>query len=161
MDTTLIILSIVLTLIGIAGAIVPGIPGPIVSWCALLCSFLCDGSQLTTTTIVAWAILTIAATVSDLLLPAVLAKQFGGSKASAWGAIVGLFAGIIFTPIGMLMGSFLGAVAGELLHDSSDKGRALKAGFGSFLAFILGTGLKLMVSIWMAWLVAKDLWTMF
>lgn len=160
METLLITLAIVLTIVGIAGAIIPGIPGPIVSWCALLCSYMVDGSQISTTALVVWALFTIAATVSDLMLPAVFAKSFGGSKASAWGAIIGLFAGVIFTPIGMLMGSFLGAVAGELLHDSQDTGRALKAGFGSFLAFMLGTGIKLVVSIWMAWMVAKDMWQM-
>ncbi len=157
METFLIILAVVMTLIGIAGCILPGLPGTILNYAALVCAFLLEGTTISTTQLVIWGLVVALVLLADYLLPAYMTKLFGGSKASSMGAIIGLFAGILFTPIGMLMGSFLGAVIGELLHDNSDPLRAIKAGIGSFFAFIFGTGLKLIVSLWLSWIVIKDL----
>ncbi len=46
---------------------------------------------------------------------------------------------------------------GELIHDSRDTARALRAGIGSFLAFVAGTGIKLAASIYMLILIVGDL----
>jgi len=52
---------------------------------------------------------------------------------------------IFFPPLGIIIGPFAGAVIGELTH-SEDMRRALRSGFGSLLGFLLGTGLKFVVS---------------
>ena len=57
---------------------------------------------------------------------------------------------------GVILGPFFGAVIGELIHDRSDSAKAFRSGFGSFLAFIAGTGLKLVAAIWMICLVWSD-----
>ena len=105
-----------------------------------------------------WGIVTLAVTVADYLLPAWLSKRFGGSKYAATGSLVGLLAGMFFfPPLGPVAGAFLGALAGELLYDSSDTGKAFKAACGAFVAFLLGTGLKLGASLAMGFYVVKAL----
>jgi len=89
----------------------------------------------------------------DYFLPAWLTKRFGGSRKAVIGSVVGLVLGMIFfAPYGIIVGPFLGALAGELLHyknsGSNDGfGKALKVAFGAFLAFIVGTGAKLFIGI--------------
>jgi uncharacterized protein YqgC (DUF456 family) len=86
----------------------------------------------------------------DNVLPALLTKKFGGSRLAVIGSILGLVLGIIFfPPIGLIAGPFLGALAGELIHSRSYNIKALKVALGAFLAFILGTGAKLIISLLM------------
>lgn len=87
---------------------------------------------------------TIAVTVLDYLIPAYFTKLTGGTKAAAWGATIGLFAGaFIIPPMGMIMGSFLGAFLAEILYSDKTSAEALKSAFGSFVGFLAGTGIKL------------------
>ncbi len=158
MDTFLTIAALLLTLIGLAGCILPGLPGTVLSYAALLCCYGCSWSLITPRLLWIWAAVSLVVMLLDYLLPGYMTKLFGGSRASAIGATVGLFAGLLFTPIGMIMGSFLGAVIGEMIHDNTSTSRALKAGIGSFLAFITGTGLKLLTSLWMMYYVLRDAW---
>ncbi len=74
---------------------------------------------------------------------------------------MGVFAGLFFGPVGIIAGPFVGAVAGELLNDRSDSAKAFRVGIGSFLAFIVGTGLKLVACIAMLALVVADIWAPF
>ena len=160
MEIFLLIIAVILTLLGIAGCIIPGLPGTIFSYIALLCCFFTKSTLITSTQLWIWLAISVVVMILDYILPAYMTKLFGGSRASAIGATIGLFAGIFFTPIGMLLGSFLGAVIGEMLNDHSTLAQGIKAGIGSFLAFITGTGVKLIASFWMAWLVGKDIFNM-
>lgn len=159
MDLLLVLSAFLLSLVGIAGAIVPGIPGPAVSYAGLLCACLAGDSQLGTAAMLLWLAATAAATLADYFLPAWMTRRFGGSRSGAVGATAGAFAGFfLFPPLGILLGPFMGAVLGELLHDKSDPGKALVVGIGSFLSFIVGTGVKLLVSLAMFVHVAADAW---
>ena len=148
MSIMLITLAIICLLAGIAGCIVPGLPGPPLSYAALWLMKWSGAADFNGRFLLVWGLVTLAATVADYLLPAWLSKRFGGSKYAATGSLVGLLAGMIFfPPVGPVAGAFLGALAGELLYDSSDTGKAIKAACGAFVAFLLGTGLKLGVSL--------------
>jgi uncharacterized protein YqgC (DUF456 family) len=86
-------------------------------------------------------------TIGDNFFPAMMTRRFGGSRSAAIGSLLGLVAGMFFLPpFGLIIGSFIGALAGELIHNRSDKDKALKVAFGAFLAFILSTGAKLIIS---------------
>ena len=61
---------------------------------------------------------------------------------------IGLIIGLIFLgPLGIIIGPFCGAFIGELMYDSKDSNRAIKAAFGSFIGFLFSTGLKFLVSL--------------
>ncbi len=148
MDWLLSISALLLVAIGIVGCIVPIIPGVALAYAGLLCSYFCSFSTVPTSAVWIFLLLTVAVSLADYFLPAYMTKLFGGTKAGMRGATAGLIVGIVFGNIlGAIAGPFVGAVIGELMHDGSDTSRALKIGFGSFLSFIVGTGMKLALSI--------------
>ncbi len=148
MDTFLLITGFLLTLAGIIGSLIPVLPGPPTSWVGLLLLYL------TTIVPLDWWVLGISLgiaviiTILDYVIPAMGTKKSGGSRYGMWGTTLGLFIGLFFIPLplGFLIGAFAGAFVGELLFDSKDSKRALKAAFGSFLGFLTSTFIKLVVS---------------
>lgn len=147
MDTLLLILAIILLLTGIAGCFLPVLPGPPVSFAALLLVNFTTYAYFSTRFIIIMAILATVVTILDFIVPVWTTKRFGGSKYGTWGAGIGLFLGIFFfPPFGMIIGPLIGAIIGELINGSSNR-NAIKAGLGSFAGFLLGIGLKLAVSL--------------
>ena len=151
METIIIILAILAGVVGIAGSIIPGLPGPPVSWAGLLLLFIWGPEEVPIKALAIWGVVMVAVSVIDYLVPMYFTKMTGGSRFAERGALVGLIAGIIFTPIGMILGSFLGAFLSEMYWGGKSAGDALKAAFGSFLGFITGTGLKTIVSVLILW----------
>lgn len=159
MDWLLSISALLLVAIGIVGCIVPVIPGVVLAYAGLLCSYFCSFSTIPSSAVWVFLVLTVAVSAADYFLPAYMAKIFGGTKAGMRGATAGLIVGIVFGNIlGAIVFPFIGAVAGELMHDGSDTRRALKVGFGSFLSFVVGTGMKLALSIAMLVRVWSDIY---
>ncbi len=112
------------------------VPGPALSYFGMLCAYWTDTSTLTSGKMWLWGVLTAVVTALDYILPAYFSKMFGGSRAGIIGATVGVFAGMILLgPLGIVLGPFVGAVAGELLHDRENADKALKVGFGSLVSF--------------------------
>ena len=151
METVIVILAILLGLIGVAGSILPGLPGAPFSWIGLLILYIWGPESMPVSTLVIWGIVVALVSIVDYLVPMWLTKATGGSKYAERGAMIGLVAGIILTPIGMILGSFLGAFIVELHWGKKETGDALKAATGSFIGFILGTGLKTIVSVLILW----------
>lgn len=154
MSTALIVFAVILGIVGIVGSIVPGLPGPPISWVGLLLAFfgrrIADSNnQITLTCLLIWLAVTIIVTILDYIIPAKFTKLAGGSKAGAWGAMIGLLAGIIFTYIGMIAGCLLGAFIGELAFGKKELGSSFKSALGSFAGVMAGTGIKLITTITM------------
>jgi uncharacterized protein YqgC (DUF456 family) len=150
MDWIWITLGVVLTVAGIAGCILPFIPGPPLSYIALVVLLIVDKNTFTSQFLITWFLVTIAVTLLDYYVPVWGTRKFGGSSKGVWGATIGLVAGIfIFPPFGIIAGPFLGAFVGELI-EGKDTQAALRSGFGSFIGFIAGTVMKLTVSVIMA-----------
>ncbi len=145
----LVVFAIIAGIIGIIGSIAPGLPGPPISWIGILLAYLAKNdpaNEISSTALTIWLIVTVAVTILDYIVPAKLTTMTGGSKTASRGALVGMFAGIFFTPIGMLSGSLLGAFLAELLVENKPTSDALKAALGAFLGFLVGTGMKLICS---------------
>ena len=113
MSVLLIVLAVLCVLVGIAGCILPVLPGPPLTRWSGAAEF--DSRFLTI-----WGLATLAVTVLDYLLPAWLARRFGGSKQAARGSLVGLIVGMVFfPPAGLIVGAFVGAFVGELTAATS------------------------------------------
>lgn len=145
MDIFLIILAFVTLLIALVGSIVPALPGVPLAYLSLWLGRWSGYTPFGDTFIWIMAGVTLAVFLADYFLPPLILKKTGGSKAATWGSIIGMVLGIVFTPIGMLMGMLLGAFLGELLYAKKSGGEALKAAVGTFIGFLLGTGLKLLL----------------
>lgn len=152
MDIFLIIMAFVCLLVGIVGSIVPGLPGPPVSWVGLLLAGFTPWVENTPMLLIVTAAVALVITVLDYVIPSLTTKRFGGSKYGIWGCNIGLVIslfGLPFGPtglLGMVFWPFLGALVGEYLKQQ-DLQPALKAGFGAFLGFLTGTFLKLVYCI--------------
>ena len=152
MDTVLLIFGILLGIIGIVGSIVPGIPGPPLSFIGVLLMYFrkgldSGGDPMGVTLLLVLLAVTIAVTVLDYVVPAWFTKITGGTKYASRGATIGLIAGLIFPlPIGMIAASLLGAFVGELFFANKDAASSVKSALGAFLGFLAGTGAKLISS---------------
>ncbi len=153
------IVAIVLAVLGLAGSFAPVLPGPPLSWCALLSLYFSKspGEPFTMTALLVWLAVFVVLTVLDYVLPAKFTKMSGGHKASERGALIGMFAGIFLTPVGMVAGSFIGAFLGEYLFEKQDAATSLKIALWSFVAFILTTGLKAIAACIVIWQVLAHL----
>ena len=149
MDILLSILAIIFSVVGCIGCIVPILPGVLLTYAGYLCLYFCSYAEISTAWLIMFGVLTLLVSVIDYVLPSYMTKRFGGSKAGERGAMAGALAGFLFGPVGIILGPFFGAVAAELINDSSDRNRAFKSGLGSFLSFFVGTGIKLLISLWL------------
>jgi len=143
----LIIIGFVFLISGLVGCVVPGVPGPPFSFLALvLLSAAKRWEPFSLNFLIVMALLTIVVTALDYVVPAAGAKKFGASKYGFWGAVIGMLIGIIFfPPLGMIIGAFLGAIAGEMVIGKQSYD-ALKAGWGVFVGIMFGMILKLIAS---------------
>ncbi|MBQ9909535.1 MAG: DUF456 domain-containing protein [Treponema sp.] len=152
------ILAGILLLIGLIGTVLPVLPGPPIAWAGLLAAHFSSYSQIEIWILIATGIAAVFVTVIDNIFPSVMTKKAGGSKAATLGCTIGLIVSFFLGPIFILIAPFAGAFIGEMIHDSSDAKRALKAAFGAFKGFLLGTGLKIICVMCFIWLF---LWSIF
>jgi uncharacterized protein YqgC (DUF456 family) len=147
-----IIVGALLVFLGIAGCVLPILPGPLFSFTGLLLLALVKhfSPPLTPTLIIVMAVITVAVTVGDYLIPLWGAQRYGTSKWGIWGSVAGMAIGLFFSPFGMLLGALIGAIAVEWFVQK-EKGKAFKAGWGVMVGTLLGTALKLGVAAIMAY----------
>jgi uncharacterized protein YqgC (DUF456 family) len=144
LTVALIILGLFLALLGLIGCLLPVIPGPPISFVALLVlSYAKNWEAFSVTFLVVMGVLTVVVVVLDYVVPAGGAKKYGASKTGVAGSVIGMLAGVFFfPPLGLFIGAFVGALVGELIARKGGK-EALRAGWGVFVGIMVGTGLKL------------------
>lgn len=156
MDYLLLALAIVLMILGIAGCLLPILPGPPLTYLGLVVLHFTRFADISRNLFIILGIVAVVVTVIDYVVPIWGTKQFGGSKYGMRGATVGLIIGLFLGPLGIIIGPFIGAVVGELIFKDDVK-YALKAGFGSLLGFLTGVGLKLAAALLMTFYFIKAL----
>ncbi|HEX2394277.1 MAG TPA: DUF456 domain-containing protein [Bacteroidales bacterium] len=160
MDYLFIILGAICILVGIVGSILPGLPGPPLSYLGILLIHWTRFAQFSGKFLVTWAIIVLIVAVLDYVVPVWGTKKYGGTTAGVRGSTIGLIIGVILLPMlgivlgpfgifGILGGPFIGAWIGER-SAGQDQKRALRAAFGSFVGFLAGTIMKIAVSMVLA-----------
>lgn len=156
MELTIIIIGILFIITGFVGSIIPGIPGPPIAYLSLIILLLIDEPRVQLSTnhyfvLISIGIVTILLTVLDFYLPVWGTKKFGGTPSGTRGSTYGLVAAVILTILTsgfgvllLIIGPFVGAYLGEKYAGNTDE-VALKSGIGSFLGFISGTFIKLIL----------------
>ncbi len=155
------IISAILMLIGLAGVVLPILPGLPVAWVGLFIFAYGTGFQyLSPQTVLIFLGLTIASMFLEFILPLIGAKYYHASKYGIIGATVGMFIGpFAIGPLGIVIGPLVGAIVGEYYRHRQSK-QALKSGFGVFAGFIFAMIVKLGISLSMLAIFAMALFKM-
>jgi uncharacterized protein YqgC (DUF456 family) len=142
-----IVVGSIFMLLGLAGSILPMLPGPPLSFIGLFLLALIKhfSPPLTPTWVIILAIVTILVIALDYIIPLLGAKRYGASKWGVWGSVLGMAIGLFWSPFAMLVGAFIGAVLVEW-SVGKKKGEALRAGWGVVMGTLFATILRLGVS---------------
>ena len=148
MDILLIIICSILIIVGLIGILLPFLPGlAFVLLGVLIYAFKTGFETISVATVIVFSIITLLFALLDFLAPLLGAKKYKASKLGIIGALVGTFLGVvIFGPVGIILGPFLGALAGELFS-GKEKNQALSSAFGTVLGFLFGALLKLVFGL--------------
>lgn len=139
----------ILTLAGLAGLVLPALPGAPLLFLGLLCAAWAEGfAHVGLWTLLALGLLAALTYLVEFVASLVGAKRFGASRLALWGATVGGLMGIFFGIPGIVLGPFIGAVAGELLQLRS-LGQAGRVGFGTVVGLAFGVAGKLAIGVTM------------
>jgi uncharacterized protein YqgC (DUF456 family) len=142
-QTLYYLLAGILILVGVAGTVLPALPGLPLVFCGMLLAAWAGGfEQVGAAMLVLLGVLTLLSLGIDFFATAMGAKRVGASRLAVIGAVIGTVAGLFFGPIGLLTGPFVGALVGELMH-SREVRQATRVGVGTWLGILVGTVLKL------------------
>lgn len=151
-----IILGIVVIVIGIAGSLLPVLPGPPIAYIGLLLQQLRAEKPFSTQFLLIWAGIVVLTIVLDYLVPIWGTKKFGGTNYGVWGCTLGFLLAFWMGPWGVIVGPFLGAFVGELIGGQNSQ-QSFKAAVGSFIGFLLGSFLKLVACFMMLYYLIKSI----
>jgi uncharacterized protein len=145
MTTILWVIAVLLIIIGIAGVILPALPGVVfVFGGILLAAWIDDFTRISGWTIGVLAILTMIAFVIDYVASTLAAKRAGASTLGLVGAAVGTVLGIFTGLFGLVFMPLIGAAVGEFISQQ-DAMRAGRVGVATWIGLVVGTALKIAV----------------
>jgi len=148
MDILLVVLGFSSIIIGIVGSFLPVLPGTPLAWLGLLLLYFTDAVPMNYWMLGITLVITIVIAILDYTIPARGTKHFGGSSYGVWGTNIGLVIGILAPiPFGFIIGPFVGAFVGEMIYNSKDHNRALKAATGSLIGFLASSFIKFVVCV--------------
>ncbi len=151
-----LVVTTLLFLVGLFGTLFPIIPGAPIIWLGMLVyGFIAGFENLGLVFFLVQGLLALTVMGVDYLFAAMGTRYFGGKKAALVGAAAGLMIGLLFFPIGLLIGPFLGAVIADLIF-RRHTGQALKAGVGASLGFWSALPIKLAIeTVMITWFIIR------
>lgn len=132
-------LSILLMVVGLAGVILPVLPGTTLILAAAVLHKFLSPADLSWWMVGFIAVFWFLSIVADFAGVVVGTRLFGGTKWGMAGASGGALVGIFFSLPAMILGTVLGAFAAEKLFAGKTHGTALKAGAGAATGFVIST----------------------
>lgn len=159
--STVWIVTISLMVVGLAGCVIPALPGHIVILAGAIAYRWMAGPE---SGIRWWSFLVLVLLLAisqaiEMVSGAAGAKWFGGSKWGSVGAIVGALVGMFFFPVGLFVGPLAGAVAFEMLFEKKETQPAMMSGVGSLAGTLVGMVVKIIFGVLMiAWFFADVFW---
>ena len=144
-----ILVAILLVVIGIAGTILPMLPGvPLVYAGLLLAAWHDSFDKVSILTMVIIGIVALLAWAVDFVASIMTAKKVGASKYALWGAGIGALVGILGGIPGLIIGPAIGAIIGELITHK-DAAKATTVGIAAGLGFVLALAVKIVLALTM------------
>ncbi len=142
LQAVLYVLAALMMVIGVAGVVLPVLPGlPLTFAGMLLAAWAGDFQQVGWVTLTVLGLLTALSVAVDVLSTALGAKRVGASRKAIIGSVIGTFAGLFFMPIGLFIGPFAGALVGEMMHGRELR-QATKVGMATWIGLVAGMVLK-------------------
>ncbi len=131
------LVALLVMVVGLAGAVIPGLPGVLLVFAAAAGYALVDGFEaFGAGWLLVMGVIAVAATVFDVIAQPAVARRFGASKWGVIGAIAGLIAGFVAGgPVGAVLGPLAGAVVFELLFGQTMR-QAFRSGLGTAAGFV-------------------------
>ena len=147
MEITLLwILCAALIVAGLAGTVLPVLPGPVLVWAGIvLGAWIDDFQRVGTTTLVVVTVLAALAWVLDYVAGLLGARRAGASRQALVGAAIGTVAGLFMGVVGVLFMPLVGAALGEYLAQK-DQHRAVRVGVATWLGIMLGLLAKVVLA---------------
>ena len=143
------VLAGALVLAGLAGTVLPVLPGaPLIFAGLLLAAWIDDFQRVTWVTLLVLGLLTLASMATDFIATALGARRVGATRLAVIGALVGTVVGLLFGIPGLIFGPFIGAVVGELMSHGGVQ-QASRVGVATWLGLIFGTIAKLAFALMM------------
>ncbi len=142
MEILLYALGAASLVVGLVGVVLPAVPGSLLLVAGAVLVGWAEGfTRVSGLTVVLCAAIGLAIWAVDLAASLLGAKVFGASRWALLGGAVGLVVGLFFGLPGIVLGPAVGALAFEYVRDPNF-GRALRAGAGTFVGFVLGSAVK-------------------
>lgn len=147
MTLLLWLLGAVLVVVGLAGLVVPALPGTALIFIGLTVAAWADGfSRVGFGPLLLIALLAVLSYAAEFGAAALGAKRVGASRRAIVGAVLGTFLGLPFGLVGVILGPLVGALVGEWTV-KRDLWRAGKVGIASWIGFVLGTAAKVALGV--------------
>jgi uncharacterized protein YqgC (DUF456 family) len=128
---------------GLAGSVLPALPGVPLVYAGLFIGAWADGfERVGWITLILLGILTVFSFAIDFLATMLGAKRVGATRLAVLGAMLGTVGGLFLGPVGLFVGPFVGAVAGEMISHGQVE-QATRAGLATWIGLLFGTLAKL------------------
>lgn len=155
MDILILVIAILISIGGIIGSILPGLPGHPLNYLALwMVQWAIEPFSMTF--LIVLGLITALVMVLDMMIPIWTGKKFGATRQGIAGSIIGMIVGMFLTPVGMILGMIAGAILGDLMAGRNSD-QAFKSGLATFAGTLISIGLKLMLAGFMTFMIILNI----